>query len=116
MLALFRKAKLPISKKRLSDYLDEAMLLLSDDGFRGAAWMTALSAAMWESSGGKSWTDLYQPLAKMLYDVGFIGLIQSGGPVVYSYDKPDFADSPSNLESAEEFAIHSAYHMALGVT
>ncbi len=116
VLALFRKAELPISKDRLGEYLDDAMLLLSDPSFRGVRWMTMLSESMWEANGDKSWTDLYQPLVKMLYDVGFLGLGQSlDGSTLYSYEKPDFTDNPLNVEDADEFVIHPAYHLALGI-
>jgi hypothetical protein len=116
VLTLFRKVVLPISKTRLSEYLDEAMLLLSDPSFRGVRWMTTLSESMWGANGDQSWTDLYQPLVKMLYDVGFVGLVQSpNGSALYSYEKPDFADNPLHIEDTEEFVVHPAYHMTLGI-
>jgi hypothetical protein len=113
---LFRKALSPIPKERFGDYLDDAMLLLSDPNFRGVRWMTALSEAMWSSGEEKSWTDIYQPLTKMLYEAGFIGLAGSStGGKVYAYDDPGLADNPSNLDRTHSFVIHPAYHMALGI-
>ena len=112
---VFRKASLPMTRQQFSNYLDEAMLLLSDDsGFRGHRWMEALSAAMWASNGEKSWTDLYQPLAKMLYEIGFIGIARPPkGKIIYFYDDATLADNPTILEHARNFNIHPAYHMAL---
>jgi hypothetical protein len=112
---VFRKASLPMTKQQLSDYLDETMLLLSDDSdFRGSLWMEDLSAAMWRSSGQQCWTDLYQPLIKMLYEIGFIGIARPPkARMVYSYEDDALADNPSTLESVRIFSIHPAYHMAL---
>jgi hypothetical protein len=78
--------------------------------------MTNFSEPMWSSTSGSSWTELYQPLAKMLYEIGFIGFVQTpAGPATYSYENPDFANDPLNLENAKEFLIHPAYHPALNV-
>jgi hypothetical protein len=117
VLALFRDAVVPLSKDQLGKYLDEAMLLLSDPNFQGVRWMTTLSESMWSSTNESSWADLYHPLAKMLYEIGFIGFVQSPDkPVMYSYDNPDFANDFSNLENTKEFLVHPAYHLALNVT
>lgn len=114
---VFRKASLPMTRQQLSDYLDEAMLLLSDDSsFRGSRWMEELSAAMWRSNGDQSWADLYQPLTKMLYEIGFIGIARPPkAKMVYYYEDDALADNPSTLESVRNFSIHPAYHMALGL-
>lgn len=114
--ALFRDAVIPLSKDQLGGYLDDAMLLLSDPGFQGVRWMTTLSEPMWSSTSESSWTELYQPLVRMLYEIGFIGFVQTpAGSATYSYDNPDFANDPLNLDSAKEFFIHPAYHMALNI-
>ena len=77
-------------------------------------WMEALSAAMWARNGEKSWTDLYQPLTKMLYEIGFIGIARPPkGKMIYFYDDATLADNPVILEHARNFNIHPAYHMAL---
>lgn len=116
VFALFRDAKASLSKKEFSGYLDEAMLLLSDQNFAGIRWMTTLSETMWTSTGSASWTDLYQPLAKLLYEVGFVGFAQSrGGTAIYSYENVDFANDPANLDQTKEFVVHPAYRMALNV-
>ena len=116
VLGLFRDAELPLSKDELGLYLDDAMLLLSDPSFLGVRWMTTLSEPMWSSTRDSSWTDLYHPLVKMLFEIGFIGIVQhSGGPMMYSHDNPDFANDPSNLENAKGFLVHQAYHMALNI-
>ena len=113
---LFRKATLPISKERFTEYLDEAMLLLTDRNFAGVRWMTVLSEAMWASGGEQSWADLYQPLVEMLYEIGFVGFAGiSDRGVTYFYDHPALADNPSTLEKVQSFFVHPAYHMALGI-
>jgi hypothetical protein len=115
VFGVFRKAILPMTKQQFSDYLDEAMLLLSDDsGFRGSRWMEALSAAMWKSNGHSSWTDLYQPLTRMLYEIGFIGIARPPKTkMIYSYQDATLADNPTVLDSVTRFSVHPAYHMAL---
>lgn len=78
--------------------------------------MEKLSAAMWRSNGDQSWTDLYQPLIKMLYEIGFIGIARpQRTKIVYSYEDDALADNTSILEHARSFSIHPAYHMALGL-
>lgn len=116
MLALFRDAVVPLAKEQLGNYLDDAMLLLSDPSFQGVRWMTSLSESMWSSTSESSWEDLYHPLARMLFEIGFIGFVQSpGSPVMYSYENPDFANDLLNLKNTKEFFIHPAYHMALNL-
>jgi hypothetical protein len=116
-LNLFREAILPLSKDQLGGYLDDAMLLPSNPDFLGIRWMTALSESMWSSSSDSSWVELYHPLAKMLYEIGFIGFAHSpGGVPVYSYENPDFANDPLNLENTKEFWVHPAYHLALNIS
>jgi hypothetical protein len=111
---LFRKAVLPIPKQQFSTYLDEAMLLLSDRNFRGVRWMTALSEVMWTSTGEESWADLYQPLVRMLYEIGFIGFARPPGTTpIYSYDDMGLAGNPYILEETNNFFIHPTYHKAL---
>lgn len=113
---LFRDAEMPLSKEQLGGYLDDAMLLLSDPDFQGVRWMTTLSEPMWSSTNGSSWTELYHPLVRMLYEIGFIGIAQTeAGPAMFSYKNPDFANDQLNLRNAAEFLIHPAYHMALNV-
>lgn len=116
VFGLFRKASLPISKKQFTKYLEEAMLLLSDPGFNGVRWMTALSEKMWTATGDQSWADLYQPLTQMLYEISFVGLIFPGSrTAIYSYDDPALSDNLSAMEKVESFSIHPAYHMALDI-
>ena len=110
---IFRLATLPISKETFTEYLDEVMLLLSDPNFRGVRWLTELSESMWTSVGKSSWSELYQPLTKMLYEIGFLGVTRPNNTFVYSHDDARYADNPTNLEAAKEFVIHPAYHLAL---
>jgi hypothetical protein len=78
--------------------------------------MTTLSEPMWSSTDGSSWADLYHPLVRMLFEIGFIGFLQpSDRPVTYSYENPDFANNHLNMENANGFMIHPAYHLALNI-
>lgn len=116
VLRIFSQAPMPMTRDELANYLDEAMLLLSDPAFRGVLWMTDLSAAMWSSAGDPSWTDLYQPLIKMLYNIGFLGIRRpQDSAAVYSYDDTSLAESPASIQSAASFSIHATYQKALDI-
>jgi hypothetical protein len=113
---LFRKATVPLSKPRFTEYLEETMLLVSDPDFEGEPWVNALSKNMWTSAEDQSWADLYRPLTEMLYEIGFIGFVlHDGHAAVYSYDDPALAGNLSTVEKVQEFFIHPAYHMTLGI-
>jgi hypothetical protein len=112
---VFRGSPHEFSREELGDYLNSVALLLAEEDFAGGQWLTPLAEPVW--SGGNApedWTDSYQPLAKLLYDIGFLGI---GGPgnVRYSYDRPGLADAPGNLGVNTRFGVHPAFQPALGV-
>lgn len=87
LLTLFRGCSIRMGKTVYQAHLDDAMLLPSEADFPGLLWMTNMSTSMW-SSGSGSWFDLYQPLASMLYLIGFTGYMtgQEATPVFYQDD------------------------------
>jgi len=115
LFSLFRSCPVCMGKSTYQAHLDDAMLLPSESDFPGIIWMTGMSNAMW-SSGSGSWFDLYQPLANMLYSIGFAGYMtgQEAAPVFYQ-DDPLFMDSESNVDRITHFFVHPAYHVALGL-
>ncbi|GII34163.1 P-loop ATPase, Sll1717 family [Planotetraspora mira] len=115
-LSVFKQVDLPLDKTRLAELLDEVMILLADRDFEGVRWLTALSEAMLGTSEASNWTDLYQPLIKLFYDIGFIGLAKGPGEAVtFSHDVPGLADSAQSINEAKAFYIHPAYHYALSI-
>lgn len=113
----FQGAPARMSKEDFQKRLEDAMLLAADPTFPGVRWLTEFSQSMWESAGeGKSWFELYQPLASLLYSVGLIGCATSGSsaPIFYVTD-PLLADSATSLERCEYFHVHRMFHKALDV-
>ncbi|MEA2828257.1 MAG: hypothetical protein QOG43_2696 [Actinomycetota bacterium] len=116
VLALFRGYPANMTKGDLQTRLDEAMLLSIEPSFPGVVWLTGLSSGMWSGS-GVSWFELYQPIANVLYAMGFIGCQRSyGSPPVYSSADPLFMESASSVEATTYFAIHPAFHSALDIS
>lgn len=111
----FRGAPYEMGRGELTQYLDSVALLLAEDQFAGVRWLTNLAEPVW--SGGaapEDWTDSYQPLVKLLYDIGFIG-IGSPGHIQYSYEQPGLADAARKLGPNARFGVHPAFQPTLGV-
>lgn len=113
----FQRSTVPMSREDFTAHLDEVMLLVADPDFQGTRWLTKLSEPMWSGFSDQGWVDLYQPLIKMLYTIGFVGFSSSKQKVpVFSYDDAQLADRPSSLDKISGFHIHQAYHSALDIT
>ncbi|HMM94483.1 hypothetical protein [Phycicoccus sp.] len=112
----FRGAPARMTKREFQDRLDECMLLLSDPGFPGVRWMSAMTATMWESGPDASWFSMYQPLASTLYRLGVIGCAQrpSAAPTFYGQDRL-LMDSEAALLRTEHFHVHRMLHKALDI-
>lgn len=113
----FHGAPARMAKEDFQRRLEDAMVLTGDPEFPGVRWMTDFSRSMWEGGGDeKTWFELYQPLASLLYSIGLIGCAVSGSsaPVFYTAD-PLLADSASSLERCEYFHVHRMFHRALDV-
>jgi hypothetical protein len=109
----FTKSTVPMSREELTSRLDDAILLLADHNFRGVVWMTELSEPLWDGS-DREWAELYHPLIRLLFDLGFLGCRDAKSKsVTYFYDDPDFAERISNLENSLEFYVHPAFRAAI---
>ena len=114
VLRKFMGAPAQMSRDELTSCLDECILLIADGGFVGVTWMTDLGAPVWEGAG--DWAESYQPIFRLLYNVGFLGCIKkSGQPAIYSHIQPDFSDRLNNLREVELFAVHPAFRPALDI-
>jgi hypothetical protein len=112
---LFRGSALAMSREDLAKCLDEAALLSAERDFPGVVWMTQLTEPLWSGIGSAPWEDLYQPLIRLLYDIGFIGIRAHGAKTKYSYNAPGHADLPSHLRGDVTFRVHSAFRPALEI-
>ena len=113
VFALFRGCLEEMSRDDLTVVLDNAALLPANERFGGVVWMTQLTEPLWSGIGIRDWPELYQPLVKLLYDIGFLGIRSSNPGVCYANADPGFADSQTNLDNATRFVIHPAFRPAL---
>jgi hypothetical protein len=104
-----------MTRDALAERLNEAALLPADPAFQGVLWMTQLSEPLWSGLGTAAWEDIHQPLTRLLYDIGFIGVREHGTKTRYSYNTPGYADVPSRLREDVTFRVHSAFRPALEV-
>ena len=115
VLNVFRGAPPSMTEDSLTEYLDNVALLAVDHGFDGVRWVTDLAEPLWSGGGApQEWADSYQPLVKLLYDIGFLG-VESGGHRRFAYDASGYADAPQNLSTGTRYVIHPAFQPALGV-
>jgi hypothetical protein len=113
---LFDRVAVPLRREEFTGVLDEAILLLSDHSFRGGNWMLELGQGAWGGDVGGDWFDLYQPLTRLLYRVGFIGCARFKGSVVtFAYDDMEFVERASNLGPDSLFYVHSAFRATLDI-
>lgn len=116
VLSVFRGAPARMDRDECQRRLEEAMLLLTNPAFPGVRWLTDVSSAMWGPRDDASWFELYQPLAKVLFAIGFLGCaLRSSAVPTYYLDDPLFMDSESNVQQCEYFFIHRTYHSALDI-
>lgn len=112
LFTIFRFAPVPMNREEFTSRLDDAALLPADPKFSGILWMSELAQPIWEGVVG-DWAELYHPLIRLLFNLGFIGISSNPKAPKYFYDDPDFAERLSNLQSAEYFHIHPAFRVAL---
>jgi hypothetical protein len=109
----FSQAPEIMSRTTLTKILDEAILLMTDRAFRGVVWMTTLSEPVWGSA-QTDWAQMYQPLFRLLFNLGFLGCrLPKDHAVIYVYDQPEFAESVRSLSRVQEFFIHPAFRAAV---
>lgn len=114
VLEKFRGGTARMDRGEFEQKVLDCMLLLSDERFPGATWMTEYANRMVDPAA--SWFEYVQPFTKLLYDIGFIGCATSeGGPVIYSLDDELLVESQSRLEACEEFVVHPMYRLGLDI-
>lgn len=117
VLHLFDRRPVPMTRDEFTGLLDEAILLLSDESFDGKTWMLELGQAAWGGGGASDWFDVYQPLTRLLYRIGFIGCARhKGAPETYAFDDMEYAERASNLETDALFYVHRAFRATLDIT
>lgn len=114
---MFRASPSSFARKELAGRLDDVALLLAQPDFRGQKWLTLLAEPLWSYAVDETdWVRLYQPLLRLLFGIGLIGVSRTwNGEVVYSYDAPTYVERSQNLGEDAWFHIHSAFHHALEV-
>lgn len=115
VFGLFRGCPRTMTRDELTLRLDEAVLLPTQHDFAGVRWMTDLSEPLWSGSGTQDWAESYQPLVKMLYDIGFLVLGTNSTTWHYANGDVGYADSHANLNAASEFMVHRTFWSALDV-
>lgn len=116
VLAVFRGSPSRLDKADLQARLEEIMLLLSDPSFPGVRWLTDASEAMWSAGGAETWFEVYQPLLRILFNVGVLGMaIRPSAAPVFSLDDPLVVESQTSVDKVQHFFIHRTYHLALDV-
>lgn len=121
MFRVFSRAPNTISREEMLELLDNCALLAAERDFPGVTWMTELSAPIWSGSGSDDWAELYQPLIRVLHNIGFIGCItheeadDADEPAIFNYDEPNFPDHLRKLRSVTDFVVHPAFRPALDI-
>lgn len=125
-LRMFGRSPHTMSWEVLIPRLDNCALLIYDESFPGGVWMESVSRLMWSGEDLEEQVR-YQPLIKLLFNLGFIGFVRSktetvrservpvDDPAIFSYDDPHHADHIANLWSAEAFVVHPAFRPALEI-
>jgi hypothetical protein len=112
---LFRGAPAEMSQKELTVYLDGVAMLMVDPEFEGVRWVTDVAEPVWSGAAApEAWADSYQPLVKLLYDIGFLGIAEGGAPL-FTNDVPGYADAAGKLRGSTRYSVHPTFQPTLGV-
>jgi hypothetical protein len=115
VLEVFRGCAFQFDLDSMEEKLLEVGMLLQKPSFPGVVWLTRLTEGMW-SGGEASWAEQYQPLLRMLFEIGFIGCVSPHrAGALFAYNIPDYAVSPENLQKSQGFLIHPAFRPALEI-
>jgi hypothetical protein len=115
VLEVFRGAPSDMSRNELTKYLNSVALLTAEQAFDGVRWLTEIAEPVWNGGAApEEWGDSYQPLVKLLYDLGFLGIGDGRAPR-FSYEHPSYADAPNNLGPNLRYVVHPAFRATLGV-
>jgi flagellar biosynthesis chaperone FliJ len=112
----FTSVKVRIEPIELERSLEAAALLPAEPSFPGVVWMTELTSGAWASAPDDSWVEMYFPVVKLLYSIGFLGLTRSAhGPAIFAEEDPTFADLPRHVAEAGAFFVHPTFRAALDI-
>lgn len=110
----FRRGRVRMTRDEFQERLDDAILLLSDGKFEGVSWLTNASQSLFTSGADASWAELYQPMVRILFSIGLIGISpqRSDAPVFFG-DDAMFVEQQSNLDRARYFYVQRTYQLSL---
>jgi hypothetical protein len=111
---VFTHCVCPMTRENITGLLDEAAMLLAKGDFPGEQWMTDLAQPIWDNSAAE-WVDMYYPLLRLLFNLGFLGCGSETGSPLYIHDDPEYGEQASNFDSAAKFYIHPAFRIALDI-
>jgi hypothetical protein len=112
---LFERSESPMTRDAFSERLESAAVLGADPSFKGVRWVTEMTAAIWGGS-SEDWFELYQPLTRLLYRIGFIGCSRfKGTDPIFAYEDMEFPERASHLGPDCLFFIHPTFHATLDI-
>lgn len=116
VIAKFKSGTARMDRGEFQSRLDDAMLLLSDSNFEGVLWLTRASNALWTATADSSWAQMYQPLIRILFTTGLVGLApRPAAAPLFFVDDPEFADHDNNVERCNGFVIHRMFQAGLDI-
>lgn len=112
----FRRVDTVLGRAQLTLILDQVALLLAEDEFAGVSWLTAFVQEIWNGSPQSGWVEKYQPLIRLLYEIGLIGLKRSvAANAVFAYEEADLATFESSFPDDLLVVVHPAFRSALDI-
>src|SRR5438876_10843735 len=104
-----------MSRDELTAKIEQMALLPADHKFRGATWLSPLFNTFWTSpSQGAAWFDDYGPMARFLYDIGFLGIGKAHElRPTYVYDDELLAEAPDSFSESSYFDVHPSFRTAI---
>ena len=114
LFEVFRTVPEEMTPGKLASVLDEGAMLLADQTFRGVRWLTDLTESLWSSGDDDDWSEIYGPLIRLLFDIGFLGL-RRASKIFYAHTDPGFTDSQLNIAATTSFCVHPAFRPALEI-
>lgn len=111
----FRGCSSRMTRAEFTQILDRIAELIFDQNFDGILWLTDKSHLLWESPNGTlTWYDLYGPIIRLLYEVGFIAIARSRQSALRVFHTdPTFVMQPRNFTDSTTFAVNEIFMPAL---
>ena len=111
----FQNCSAVLTTRELESVLDEVALLLATPEMGSSTWLTEYCAGLWEPQ-DLPWVERYGALTRLLYDIGFLGVIRGRRRnTLYSYGDGDALTVDSVFDDISGYAIHPAFQQALDV-